>query len=151
MLSEPRAEGRTLLKNPLAYSSAVVLLAMFAVGFILYSRWENRRALERQANERRAEKQQRQDRVAVEELGGKEFAILDFYAAPKAIERGEKAQLCYGVSNAKSVKLEPPGPAVWPSAARCVEVSPVRATSYTLTIGDGAGHEKSQTLELAVR
>jgi len=151
MLSEPRPEGRPLLKNPLTYSSAVVAIALVVVGFILYTRWENTRALERQESEKRAEKQREQDRAAVEELGGKEFAILDFYAAPKVIQKGESAQLCYGVSNAKSVKLEPQAHEVWPSAAHCVEVSPVKTTTYTLTIVDAEGHSKSDTLELPVR
>ncbi len=38
--------------------------------------------MERQAAQERAEKQHEQDRMAVEQLGGKEFAILSFYASP---------------------------------------------------------------------
>lgn len=151
MLSQPTPEHGSLLKSPLTYSSAAVLIVLLVVGFIMYTRWENKRALEQQGSEKRAEQQREQDRAAVDELGGKEFAILDFYAAPQAIQRGESAQLCYGVSNAKSVKLEPQPHEVWPSAANCVDVSPAKTTTYTLTILDAEGHSESQTLELAVR
>lgn len=150
MLSEPILERRSLRKNPLIYSSGVLLIALLVVGFIMYTRWDNTRELERQQNEKVAEKQREQDRVAVDELGGKTFAILDFYAAPKAIQQGETAQLCYGVSNARSVKLEPQPHEVWPSAAHCVDVSPAKTTTYTLTIEDAGGQEKSATLELPV-
>ncbi|MGC1619055.1 MAG: hypothetical protein WA765_11270, partial [Candidatus Acidiferrum sp.] len=84
-------------------------------------------------------------------MGGKEFTILDFYASPKVIRRGESAQLCYGVSNAKSVKLEPQTQAVWPSLAHCVDVSPRKTTTYTLTIEDGAAHTRSESIDLNVR
>jgi hypothetical protein len=150
MLSQPTPEPGSLLKNPLTYSSAALLIALLVVGFIMYTRWENTRALERQQSEKVAEKQREQDRTAVDELGGREFAILDFYATPRAIQRGETAQLCYGVSNATSVKLEPQPHEVWPSAAHCVDVSPTTTTTYTLTIRDAGGHEKSATLELPV-
>jgi len=150
MLSQPPPERRSLLKNPLTYSTAVVLIAALVVGLILYTRWENTRGLERQQKEERAEKQREQDRKAVDELGGKEFAILDFYVVPKAIEKGQTAQLCYGVSNAESVKLEPQPHEVWPSAAHCVDVSPMKTTTYKLTIENDEGHSKSQTLELPV-
>jgi hypothetical protein len=150
MLSQPTPEPGSLLKNPLTYSSGALLIALLVVGVIMYTRWENTRALERQQSEKDAEKQREQDRTAVDELGGREFAILDFYATPRTIQRGETAQLCYGVSNATSVKLEPQPHEVWPSAAHCVDVSPAKTTTYTLTIRDAGGHEKSATLELPV-
>jgi hypothetical protein len=150
MLSQPTPEPGSLLKNPLTYSSGALLIALLVVGVIMYTRWENTRALERQQSEKDAEKQREQDRTAVDELGGREFAILDFYATPRTIQRGETAQLCYGVSNATSVKLEPQPHEVWPSAAHCVDVSPTKTTTYTLTIRDAGGHEKSATLELPV-
>lgn len=151
MLAEPSPESRSAWRNPLLYSSVVVLVAALAVSFIMFSRWQDARIRDRQETKERAEKQREQDRVAVEMLGGKEFSILDFYASPNVIHRGESAELCYGVSNAKNVKLEPPAQPVWPSGARCVSVSPTKTTTYTLTIEDAAGHSKSGTVELAVR
>jgi hypothetical protein len=151
MASEPVSEPKSFLKNPLLYSSAVLVVALLTVVFVMFSRWQDRRNIERQAAQDRAEKQHEQDRMAVEQLGGKEFAILSFYASPTVIRRGESAQLCYGVANTKIVKLEPQPQPVWPSVAHCVDVSPNKSMTYTLTIEDGAGHAQSQDVEVKVR
>jgi hypothetical protein len=151
MTSGPVPEEKSFLRNPLLYSSAILAVALLGVVYVMLSRWLDGRNIERQAAQQRAEKQRQEDSLAVEQMGGKEFAILDFYASPKVIRRGDSAQLCYGVSNAKSVKLEPQSQAVWPSLARCVDVSPRKTTTYTLTIEDGAGHAKSESIDLNVR
>src|SRR3989449_10682793 len=93
----------------------------------------------------------RLDRIALEQMGGKELAIQNFYASPGTIRRGETVQLCYGVANAKTVKLEPQSNSVWPSYSRCVDVTPTKSTTYTLTIADTAGNTKTQSLEVKVR
>lgn len=151
MLIDPIPEQKSLLRNPLLYTSAVVVVALLGVVYVMFSRWQEHRSIDRHATEQRAEKQREEDRVALEQLGGKDFNILSFYASPTVIRRGESAQLCYGVSNAKSVKLEPQPQPVWPSAAHCVDVSPIKSMTYTLTIVDAAGATKSQTVELKVR
>jgi|ERR1700675_2383535 hypothetical protein len=151
MVSDPVTEPKSLLKNPLLYSSAVLVVALLGIVFVMFSRWQDRRNIERQAAQERAEKQREQDRLTVEQLGGKEFAILSYYASPTVIRRGESAQLCYGVSNAKTVKLEPQRQPVWPSVAHCVDVSPSKSTTYTLTIEDGVGKTQSQDVEVKVR
>jgi hypothetical protein len=151
MASAPASGRKPLLKNPLLYSSAVLVVVLVGVVFVMISRWQDKRNIERQATEERAEKQHEQDRVAVEQLGGKEFAILSFYASPKEIRHGESAQLCYGVANAKTVTLEPQLQPVWPSVAHCVDVSPNKSTTYTLTITDAAGQTQSEDMEVKVR
>lgn len=151
MLSAPVPEKKPLLKTPLFFSSAILVAVFLGVVYVMVSRWQDSRNFERQAARERAEKQHEQDRVAVEQLGGKEFAILGFYASPASIRRGDSAQLCYGVSNAKAVKLEPQSQPVWPSASRCVDVSPIKTTTYTLTVEDAGGKVLSQTVDIAVR
>jgi hypothetical protein len=151
MLSDQVSQPKSILKNPLLYSSAVVIAALAAVVFVMVSRWQERRGIEREAARQRAEKQHEQDKMAVEQLGGKEFAILSFYANPTVIKRGQSAQLCYGVSNAKTVRIEPGGPAVWPSVAHCVDVSPSKSATYTLTIEDAGGNTKTRGVEIKVR
>src|SRR5438046_8391600 len=84
-------------------------------------------------------------------MGGKELAIQNFYAIPGVIRSGQSVQVCYGVANAKTVKLEPQSNPVWPSYARCVEVTPAKTTTYTLTITGAAGDTKSQSLVVTVR
>ena len=144
-------EQESLFKNPLLYSSAVVVIVALVVVGIMFSRWEENREIDRRAAQERAAKQREADRAAIEQLGGKDFAILNFYASPGTIRRGETSRLCYGVSNAKTVTLEPQSSPVWPSPARCVDVSPTKNTTYTLTIQDASGNTKTATVEVKVR
>jgi hypothetical protein len=126
-------------------------IALLFVGWILFSRWQQNRSIERRTRDEASRKQLENDRVVLEQLGGKELAIQSFYASPGVIRKGDNVQLCYGVANAKTVKLEPQPDAVWPSYARCVDVSPSRTTTYTLTISDAAANTISQSLTVTVR
>jgi hypothetical protein len=45
---------------------------------------------------------------------------------------GEKAELCYGVENARAVHISPRLAGVVPSANRCLEIGPERTTHYTI-------------------
>lgn len=151
MADQPKPESKSLFKNPTLYSSAVLAIVVLVVGWIFLSRWTENRSIEKRAKEERTQKQQEQDRVTLEQMGGKELAIQNFYASPGMIRRGETVQICYGVANAKTVKLEPQSNPVWPSYSRCVDVTPTKTTIYTLTIADAAGNIKTQTLEIKVR
>jgi hypothetical protein len=144
-------QPKSILKNPLLYSSAIVLIAAAAVGCILFSRWAENRRIDRQAAQAAAQKRLSNDRAALDQFGGKELAIQSFYATPGVIHRGQSTQLCYGVANAKTVTLEPQSNPVWPSHSRCVDVTPKKDTTYTLTVQDAAGNSKSQTVEVKVR
>jgi hypothetical protein len=146
----PPPKTRTIFKNPLLYSSLLVGIALLVVGWILFSRWRENLSIERRTREERSQKQLENDRVALEQFGGKDLAIQSFYASPGAIHKGDSAQLCYGVANAKSVKLEPQPNAVWPSYARCVSVSPAKSITYTLTVSDSSGNTKTQSLQVKV-
>ena len=73
------------------------------LGWVFYSRREANQAIENRA----AEKQRVQDQQTFEMMGGNRFDILGFYANPGTIAAGDRVSLCYSVSNAKSVKLEP--------------------------------------------
>lgn len=142
--------AKSLFKNPLLYSSVVVGIALLTVLWILLSRWQENRSIERRANAESTRKRLENDRITLEQLGGKDLAIQSFYASPGAVHKGENAQLCYGVANAKTVKLEPQPNPVWPSYARCVSVSPQKTTTYTLTISDASGNIKTQSLQIKV-
>ena len=147
---QPPATTKTALKSPLLYSSLLVGIVLLFVVWTLLSRWQDNHAIERQWREEKTRKQSEDDRVALEKFGGKELAIQSFYASPGAIRKGESTQLCYGVANAKTVRLEPQPNAVWPSYARCVTVSPTKNTIYTLTISDASGNSKTQSLQVTV-
>ena len=121
-------------------------VALACVGWVFLSRSrENREIEERAAARIRAE-----DARTVESLGGNNFDILSFYASPGAIRRGQSTDLCYAVSNAASVTLEPQPNPVWPSYSRCVTVSPRKTTTYTFTAKDSKGDVKTSTLTVEV-
>jgi hypothetical protein len=151
MTPETPSPPKSAFKNPLLYSSLVILGVLLYVSYVLYSRYESSKAYERQTRERQAAQRREEDRLAVEQLGGSELAIRGLYVSPRAIHPGESAQLCYDVANAKSVTLDPPAGEVWPSHTRCLNISPRKTTSYTLSIKDAAGNTVSQTVELLVR
>lgn len=151
MLAQTDPEKKSTFKNPFLYSWGVLIVVALVVVFILVSRWQENRRIEERANRERAQKQLEQDRAALEQFGGKDLAIQNFYAYPATVPRGESVQLCYGVTNAKTVTLEPQSNPVWPSYSRCVDVTPTKSTTYTLTISDGAGNTKSQSLEVKIR
>ena len=151
MQLQPGPPPKSIFKNPSLYSYAVLIIAILWIGWIFFSRWEQNRSFEHRVRQERTEKQREDDRAALEQMGGKELAIQTFYATPGSIRRGETVQLCYGVANAKTVTLEPQSNPVWPSYSRCVDVTPAKTTTYTLTIADAAGRTKSQSLEVLVR
>lgn len=157
MLNQPEAPQqqdrpfKSIFKKPSFYSKIVLAIAALIVVWIFFSRWWQNRSIEYREREAAAEKQRAEDRATVDQMGGKELAIQTFYASPGEIRRGQSVQLCYDVANAKTVKLEPQANAVWPSYSRCVNDSPAKTTTYTLTIADAAGNAKSQTLTVQVR
>ena len=150
MTPETPSPLKPRFKNPFLYSSLVILGVILYVSYILYTRYESSREYERQTKKRQSEQRREEDRLAVEQLGGSELAIRGFYVSPAAIHPGESAQLCYDVANAKTVSLNPPVGEVWPSHSRCLNISPRKTTTYTLTIQDAAGRTVSETVELPV-
>jgi hypothetical protein len=126
-------------------------LALAFVAWVFISRWMEGRRMEERAAQEKQSRESEENRRAFENLGGNRFEILHFYASPAIIRRGQSASLCYGVSNAKSVRIEPQSAGVWPSASRCFDVSPRRDTTYTLTIGNAAGQTKTASFLLRVQ
>lgn len=76
--------------------------------------------------------------------------ILQFYSSVGSIRVGEKAMLCYGVENAKSVRIAPLMEGEAPSSKRCFEVSPLHTTHYTILAEGFDGHVAMQSLTLPV-
>ena len=151
MIPETPPPQKPPFKNPFLYSSLVIFGVILYVSYVLYVRYESSKKYERQTKEHQAEQRREEDRLAVEQLGGSELAIRGLYVSPRSIHPGESAQLCYDVANAKTVTLDPPVGEVWPSHSRCLNISPRKTTTYTLTIKDAAGKTVSQSVELPVR
>ena len=82
---------------------------------------------------------------------GEQVKIIQFYSGNGAIARGGKTQICYGVVNAKELRLDPPVEKVWPSLSRCFDVAPTKTTHYTLT-AEGADHKAvSESMDISVQ
>jgi len=150
MNNVPAPQAKPAWKNPFVYTGMLLIIVAIYVGWITFSRWSENRQIDQRARDAATQKQREQDRTTVEQMGGSELAIQAFYGNEQ-IRRGEKAQLCYGVANAKKVTLEPQTSPVWPSYSRCVDVSPTKTTTYTLTASDDAGHSVTQTFTVRVQ
>jgi len=150
MAPNPNAPQKSPLKNPYLYSSIAILAVVAYIAYVLITRYESNRTFERRSVEKATEQRREDDRKAIEQLGGSELTIRGLYLSPASIRRGETAQLCYDVANAKTVTLDPPEGEVWPSHSRCVNLSPKKTTTYTLTIADASGQKVAQSVELKV-
>lgn len=76
--------------------------------------------------------------------------ILQFYASVGMLHVGGKALLCYGVENAKSVKISPALDNVYPSINHCVEIVPEHTTHYTILAEGYDGRVATQSFTLPV-
>jgi hypothetical protein len=147
MTAEPNPKPFSGYRNPRLYTSMLIVAALAYSGWVFASRRREAREMEQRAKENQRAEAAR----TFEMLGGERFEILNFYAVPGVIRPGDSAQLCYGVSNAKTVRLEPQTSEVWPSQARCVDVAPKKDTTYTLTAEDGHGNTRTSSLTVQVR
>jgi len=130
----------------LPYSSAGLVIAVLYVAWTFFSRWHDTSALERAANAERA----RADAKIVEMYGSGSLKILHFYATPGMIARGRKGLICYGVANAKTVRIDPGIEPLKPSISRCLEISPAADTRYTFTAEDETGHRAAASVLVRV-
>lgn len=142
------ADGKFSLRKFVRLSWILVAIVALVIAGIFYARWQESRDIAEKA----AEQQRQNARAVVEGLGGSSFQIMNFYASPGLIHRGDSAELCYGVANAVSIAIDPkPTEGIWPSVGRCVSISPKKTTTYTLTAVDARGQKKTQSLTLEVQ
>jgi hypothetical protein len=145
MDSEQRPSG---LRKFLPYTTVGVVLAAIYCGYVFFSRWsENRDAQEKFRQEQIADA-----RKTIEAYGNGMPKIMNFTISPSVVNRGDTVSICYGVSNSKTVTIEPkPDESLWPSLARCVAASPKKDTTYTLTASDDKGHSDTRSLSITVQ
>ena len=141
------APARDMLRTIVHYTWYGLGAMAILVALTFVYRWEQTRKMAREA----AEKQRQLAAADAELMGGNRFEILQFYAYPAIIHPGEDTQICYGTSNAKDVKLDPPVANVWPSMMRCVTATLKKSTDFTLTITDAGGHTRTQTISVSVQ
>jgi hypothetical protein len=136
-----------IVRKLLPYSTAAAVLALLYLAWVFYSRWTETRDAQRAAAEKEAE----QSRKTYELYGSGQLKLMLFYASPPVVAKGGSTQLCYSVSNAANVKIEPDVEPIKPSLSRCVAVKPVRSTTYTITASDDKGHQSTKTVDVVVR
>jgi hypothetical protein len=136
-----------LIRRLLPYTTVLTVLAALYVAWVLYSRRESVAEAERQAKEKQAE----MDQKLVSAFGGDQLTILGFNSAEHQVASGGRVLLCYGVSNAVKVSIEPGVEPVKPALSHCLEVHPQKTTTYTLQAEDAQGHSKNATLTVKVR
>ena len=136
------------IRRMLPYTTFAIILALLCLGWVFYSRWHENRL----AQQRAAEKEQAEASRIYDLYGAGRVKILQLYANPAVLSRGGTGQLCYGVSNAKNITIDPkPSGEVWPSIARCVDIAPTKDTTYVLTVQDAAGHTETANVTIQVR
>lgn len=81
---------------------------------------------------------------------GTSARIIQFYARSGEIVEGERDAICYGVENARAVRIEPAVEKLWPAVVRCFAVEPKQDTTYTLFAegADGSRDEASFTVNV---
>jgi len=152
MLQKPEQKTPRTLRNMWMGFGALVAIVVGYTAFVFWSRWQVNQDIA--AKERAAQAAKVRDDAAksFEVLGGADFKIISFYAMPGTIHRGDEADMCYGVSNARSVRLDPPDVAsMFLSLDRCVKVAPKKTTTYTFTADDGKGNTKTAQLTIEVQ
>ena len=139
--------AESILRKLLPYSSAGLVIAILYVAWTFLSRWHDTRGLESAAEREKA----RADAKIVEMYGSGNLKILHFYVTPGVILRGQKGLLCYGVSNAKTVRIDPGVEPLKPSISRCLEIAPAADTRYTLAAEDESGHTATTSVLVRVK
>ena len=125
----------------------MIIVALW-VAWIFYSRHEENAKAEADAAAKQAEAQKSANDFVLQHG---ELTFTTFEAADGTLKPGQTTELCYGVVNAKSVKIDPPVEQIKPSIRHCMDIAPKKTTVYTITADDGAGHTKSASLTVHVK
>jgi hypothetical protein len=136
----------TTLRKILPYMSVLILVAAIYAGYTFWSRQAYSQRIEEQAKQAEIQR----DAEVTQRYGGDAVKVLGFYGNPGRVSPGEKALVCYSVSNAKTVRIEPFIQETAPSLSRCLEVHPRATTTYKLTATDAKGHQETSSFTLEV-
>jgi hypothetical protein len=134
------------MKRFLWYTAPGAVLALGYLAFVGLTRYSDNSDLERSETEREAARHK-----AFPGSGGTEVKILQFYAARGEVRKGDRVIVCYGVENAKAVRLDPPVEEVEPSPVRCFNAFPKRTTTFKLTATGKDGREVSASCTVPVK
>ncbi len=145
---EPVKPSGFTLRKLLPFTTIAMIVAALYVAWTFYSRHQS----DVEAQQAAAAKEQEQRQRTVKAVfGSGEIRFSTFSADRARLKPGEHTQLCYGVENAKTVKLDPPLEPLKPSYRNCIEIAPKQTTTYKITAEDGAGHSQSESLTVQVQ
>ena len=82
---------------------------------------------------------------------GTAVRITQFYAMSGEMTDAGRNTICYGVANAKAVRIEPPIENVWPSLTRCFWAEPRQDTTYKLIAEGFDGSHASESFRVHVK
>jgi hypothetical protein len=122
----------------------VTALAVVYAVWVVAGRYVENRRIEESDQRRRADAM----RALPPELSSSELKILQFYAVPAELRQGQKGRICYGVLNAKSVRMEPGAETLRPTLSQCFDIAPRSTTRYTLTAEGNDGRLVSESFVL---
>jgi hypothetical protein len=144
----PERPSRPALAKILPYTTVAVIIAALYVAWTFYSRHEANVEAQRRLAAEQAEHRQREAQTI---FGSGGLSFRTWSADKSAVRPGEVAHICYGIVDAKTVRIEPPVEQLKPSYLHCFEVRPKETTTYTITATDAAGHTASQQLTIQVK
>ena len=130
------------------YTSVAVVIAALYVAWTFYSRHEANVKAAQELAAKQAE--QRQDE-ARQIFGSGGLSFRTWSADKATLHPGESANICYGIVDDKTVKIDPPVADLKPSYLHCFPVSPKQTTTYKITAEDGKGHTASEQLTIQVK
>jgi hypothetical protein len=82
---------------------------------------------------------------------GTSARIVQFYARSAQITDGERGLICYGVENARAVRLEPAVQDLAPALVRCFWVEPKEDTTYRMVAEGFDGSRAEASFEIQVK
>ncbi|MCU1293237.1 MAG: hypothetical protein JWP08_2087 [Bryobacterales bacterium] len=146
--TEPERRPKSPLRAILPYTTVLTIIVALYVAWIMYSRHQTAVDSAQVAEDQKAEAQKR---VSDQIFGSGEVKFTTLEASDAEVRPGQTTQLCYGVVNATSVKIDPPIEQIKPSSRHCMEIAPKKTTAYTVTASDAKGNSKSLTLTIRVK
>lgn len=134
------------MKRILWYTVPGTVLALGYLAFVGLTRYAANSDLERTEAAREAARYK-----ALPGSVGTDVKILQFYAAEGQIRKGDRVIVCYGVENARAVRLDPSIEEIKPSPVRCFNAFPKRTTTFKLTATGKDGREVSASFTVRVK
>jgi hypothetical protein len=151
MPTEEAPDPERAAKRRWSIFGIVVLILAGYIFFVFWTRRQDDALIQREHAEKAAAEQRDVDQKSIDALGGTDFKILAFYASPGFVSKGDTVDLCYGVSNAKSIAIDPPVGNIWVSTNHCLQIHPTKTTKYVFTTEDGKGNKLVQDLTITVK